>query len=151
VARDSTLKVICVAILANLGIAISKYIAGVVTGSPAMLAEAYHSTADTGNELLLLLGLKRSKRSPDELHPFGHGKAIYFHSLLEAVFIFVVGSAPAAYQGISRIRRPEPPGDPTWNYVVLSIAAAFEFYSWHISRRELLAQAIRSSLAAKIP
>ena len=137
VPRHSTLKVVYAAILANLGIAISKYIAGFVTGSPAMLAEAYHSTADTGNELLLLLGLRRSTRTPDALHPFGHGKAIYFYSLLVAVFIFGVGGALAAYQGISWIRHPEPPGNPVWNYVVLGIAVAFEFYSWRIARQEL--------------
>jgi divalent metal cation (Fe/Co/Zn/Cd) transporter len=77
-----------------------------------MLAEAYHSTADSGNELLLILGLRRSARTPDGLHPFGHGKAIYFYSLLVAVFMFGVGGALAAYQGVSRIRRPESPGDP---------------------------------------
>jgi len=123
VARHSTLKVVYAAILANLGIAISKYIAGFVTGSSAMLAEAYHSTADTGNELLLLLGCGAAQRTPDALHPFGHGKAIYSYSLLVAVFIFGFGGALAAYQGISRIRRPEPPGNPLWNYLVLGIAA----------------------------
>ena len=79
------------AVAANLGISINKFLVASFTGSSAMLAEAFHSTADTGNELLLLLGMKRSARPPDELHPFGHGKALYFYSLLVAVYIFGFG------------------------------------------------------------
>jgi hypothetical protein len=91
VASRSSLRVVYVAIAANLAIAASKYVAAIATGSPAVLAEALHSTADTGNELLLLLGMKRSARKPDALHAFGHGKALYFYSLLVAVFIFGIG------------------------------------------------------------
>jgi len=81
----SSIRIVLIAALANLGIAICKYVTAVFTGSSAMLAEAFHSTADTGNELLLLLGLKRSARPPDELHPYGHGKVLYCYSLLVAV------------------------------------------------------------------
>ena len=84
-------KVVDAAIIANLAIAAAKYTAAALTGSSAMLAEALHSTADTGNELLLLVGMKRSTRPPDELHAYGHGKAPYFYSLLVAVYIFGVG------------------------------------------------------------
>ena len=126
------------AVAANLGISISKFLVASFTGSSAMLAEAFHSTADTGNELLLLLGMKRSARPPDELHPFGHGKALYFYSLLVAVYIFGFGGGLAIYQGVARLRHPQPSGPPTWNYVVLAIATAFDLYSWRISYRELM-------------
>ena len=96
------------AVAANLGISISKFLVASFTGSSAMLAEAFHSTADTGNELLLLLGMKRSARPPDELHPFGHGKALYFYSLLVAVYIFGFGGGLAIYQGVARLRHPQP-------------------------------------------
>jgi len=91
VTSRSSQRVVYVAIATNLAVMVSKYAAAVVTGSSAMLAEAFHSTADAGNELLLLLGMKRSARPADALHPFGHGKALYFYSLLVAVYIFGVG------------------------------------------------------------
>src|SRR5437660_12414067 len=137
-AQRGSKKVIYAAVFANVGIAVCKYVAGAMTGSSAMLAEAFHSTADTGNELLLLLGMKRSARPPDELHPFGHGKALYFYSVLVAVYIVGFGGGLAIYQGVSRLRHPQPSGPPTWNYVVLAIATAFDLYSWRISYRELM-------------
>jgi cation diffusion facilitator family transporter len=133
----SAKKVVYAAIVANIAIAACKFVAAAVTHSSAMAAEAVHSTVDTGNELLLLLGMKRSQRPPDPLHPFGHGKALYFYSLLVAVYIFGVGGAWTIYQGISRLRHPIPPEYMLWNYVVLALAAVFEFYSWIISYREL--------------
>jgi len=115
-------------------------VAALFTGSPAMLAEAVHSTVDTGNELLLLLGMKRSERPPDALHPFGHGKVLYFYSFLVAVYIFALGGGFAIYQGVSHLRHPEEFTHVAWNYAVLAIALAFEFYSWRISYKELLAR-----------
>lgn len=105
-----------------------------------MLAEAFHSTVDMGNELLLLWGLKLSVRPANALHPFGHGKALYFYSLLVAVYIFGIGGGLAVYRGISSLHHPEIPGYTGWNYAVLAVAAAFDFYSWRISYRELLAR-----------
>ena len=105
-----------------------------------MLAEAFHSTADTGNELLLLLGIKRSARPADPLHPFGHGKVLYFYSLLVAVYIFGIGGVLAIHQGISHIRHTQEFTHVGWNYTVLAIAFASEFYSWRISYRELLSR-----------
>ena len=130
-------SVIYAAIFANVAIAICKYIAAAITGSSAMLAEAFHSTADTGNELLLLFGMKRSARPPDKLHPYGHGKVLYFYSLLVAVYIFGVGGGLAVHEGISHLKNPEIPTHPVWNYAVLALAAAFDCYSWFISYREL--------------
>ena len=137
--RAST-KVVLVALATNLAIAVSKYIAAAVTGSSAMFAEAFHSTADAGNELLLLLGIRRSARPPDALHPFGHGKLLYFYSLLVAVYIFGIGGGFSSYQGIHRLLHPQPSSRLGWNYAVLAVAAAFDFYSWRISYRELLAR-----------
>ena len=133
-ARDSR-KIIFIAIIANLAIAGLKSLAATVTKSSAMLAEAIHSAADTGNELLLLLGMRRSARPADALHPFGHGKALYFYSLLVAVYIFAFGGGLSIYEGMSRLRHPILPEHVMWNYLVLAGAAAFEFYSWQISYR----------------
>ena len=134
--RDSR-KVIYAAIAANVAIAICKYAAAILTGSSAMLAEAFHSTADSGNELLLLVGIKRSARPPDALHPYGHGKALYFYSLLVAVYIFGVGGGLAIHDGISHLRHPQLSDHPGWNYAVLVFAVLFELYSWRISYLEL--------------
>jgi cation diffusion facilitator family transporter len=132
--------VIYAAIFANIAIAVCKFAAAAVTGSSAMLAEAFHSTADSGNELLLLWGIKRSARPPDALHPYGYGKALYFYSLLVAVYIFGVGGGLALHEGISHLKHPEIPTHPGWNYTVLALAAVFDFYSWRISYRELRAR-----------
>ena len=121
----SSIRIVLIAALANLGIAICKYVTAVFTASSAMLAEAFHSTADTGNELLLLLGLKRSARPPDELHPYGHGKVLYFYSLLVAVYIFAIGGMFALYQGITHLRSPVLSQHPRWNYAVLAPLANF--------------------------
>ncbi|WP_019142738.1 cation diffusion facilitator family transporter [Noviherbaspirillum massiliense] len=133
-------KVIYAAIAANLGIAISKFIVAGVTGSSAMLAEGVHSTVDTGNELLLLLGVRQSSKPADEWHPFGYGKAMYFWALIVALSVFSLGGGISLYQGIVSLQNPPPLEDPTWNYVVLGLAALFEGYSWNISRRELHAR-----------
>jgi len=130
-------KVIYAAIATNIAIAICKYAAAAFTGSSAMLAEAFHSTADSGNELLLLVGIKRSSRPPDALHPYGHGKALYFYSLLVAVYIFGIGGGLSVYEGISHLRNPQLPERPMWNYGVLALAVICDFYSWVVSYREL--------------
>jgi len=94
-------KIISAAIAANLGIATAKNLAAGITESSAMMAEAVHATVDTGNELLLLLGMNRSRR-PDSLHPYGHGKALYFYSLLVAIYIFALGGGLTVCRGIMR-------------------------------------------------
>ena len=137
VPTPSSKKVVYAAVIANLAIAASKYIAAAVTGSSAMLAEAVHSTVDTGNEFLLLLGIRRSSRPPDALHPYGHGKVLYFYSLLVAVYIFGAGGGFAVYEGISRLHHPQPAEHLGWNYMVLALAVAFDLYSLTLSYREL--------------
>jgi len=114
------------AIGANLLIAISKFFASFFTGSSAMLAEGIHSLVDTGNGLLLLLGIKRSKQKPDKLHPFGYGKEVYFWSFVVSILIFALGGGFAIYEGIHAIQDPHVIEDPTWNYWVLGAAIVFE-------------------------
>jgi cation diffusion facilitator family transporter len=129
--------VIYAAIVANLGIAVSKFIVAAITGSAAMLAEGIHSAVDTGNELLLLIGERNSAKPADKRHPFGYGKALYFWALLVALSVFSLGGGLSIYHGISALRHPEPLEDPMWNYVVLGVSACFEGYSWNVSRKAL--------------
>lgn len=114
------------AIAANLLIAISKFVASFFTGSSAMLAEGIHSVVDTGNGLLLLMGIKKSKQKPDKLHPFGYGKEVYFWSFVVSILIFSLGGGFAIYEGIHHLSHPASLEDPTWNYAVLGAAILFE-------------------------
>lgn len=128
------------AIAANLVIAISKFVAAAFTGSSAMLSEGIHSVADTGNQGLILLGLKRSQKPADEQHPFGHGKELYFWSLIVAIVLFGLGGGLSVYEGITHIQHPSELGSPTWNYVVFGIAFVAEGITWSVALRELLHQ-----------
>lgn len=128
------------ALAANLGIAVVKFIAAYFSGSSAMLSEGIHSTVDSGNELLLLLGINRSKRPADRNHPFGHGKELYFWTLIVSILIFALGGGMSIYEGISHIQHPEPLTDTTWNYVVLLAAMVFEGGSLYIAVRKFLEQ-----------
>jgi cation diffusion facilitator family transporter len=130
-------NVIYAAIVANLAIAAAKFVVALLSGSAAMLAEGIHSAVDTGNELLLLIGEKMSDRPPSPRHPFGYGKAVYFWALIVALSVFTLGGGLSIYHGVHALRHPEPLHDPVWNYVVLAVAAAFEGYSWNVSRKEL--------------
>lgn len=123
------------AIAANLAIAITKFVVAAVTGSSAMLSEAIHSTVDTGNELLLLVGMARSRRPADAMHPFGYGKELYFWSLMVAVLLFSVGGGISAYEGVLHMLDPAPLTDPHWNYIVLAFALVFESISFGIAWR----------------
>ncbi|RKS53092.1 cation diffusion facilitator family transporter [Gillisia mitskevichiae] len=121
------------AIGANLLIAIGKFFAAFFTGSSAMLAEGIHSLVDTGNGLLLLLGIKRSKQEPDEMHPFGYGKEVYFWSFVVSILIFALGGGFAIYEGIHALQDPHIIEDPTWNYGVLIAALVFEGTALYIA------------------
>jgi cation diffusion facilitator family transporter len=126
------------AIAANAVIAVSKFAAGMISGSSAMLSEGIHSVVDTGNELLLLLGIHRSKKPADELHPFGYGKELYFWSLIVAILLFGLGGGMSIYEGISHLQHPAVIRDPTWNYVVLGVAFLAEGTSWAIALKKFL-------------
>jgi cation diffusion facilitator family transporter len=126
------------AIAANFIIAVTKFVAALLTRSSAMLSEEIHSLVDMGNQLLLLCGIKRSRRPPDEQHPFGHGKELYFWSLIVAMLLFGLGGGMSFYEGVRHLRHPSPLGDPTWNYVVLGIAAIAEGAAWWVALKELL-------------
>ncbi|MDT0641826.1 cation diffusion facilitator family transporter [Zunongwangia sp. F363] len=121
------------AIIANVLIAISKFVAAFFTGSSAMLAEGIHSVVDTGDGLLLLLGVSRSQRKADKHHPFGYGKEVYFWSFVVSILIFALGGGFAIYEGIHSLQHPELIDDPTWNYIVLGAAFLFEGTSLLIS------------------
>lgn len=135
----SAKKTIYAAMAANFAIAIVKFVAASITGSSAMLSEGIHSVVDTGNEFLLLLGLRLSKKPADDSHPFGYGQELYFWTLIVALFIFAIGGGMSLYEGIDHIKHPEPLSDPFWNYVVLGFAVVFEGYSWNVALQEFLA------------
>lgn len=129
------------AVGANLLIAVAKALAAFITRSSAMVSEAIHSAVDTGNELLLLLGQRRMRRPPDDAHPFGHGKELYFWSLVVAIVVFGAGGGMSIFEGVSRLRsHGERPRDAAWSYAVLAAAAVFEGGSWIVSARALYAR-----------
>ncbi len=146
----SAKKTIYAAMAANFAIAIIKFIAASITGSSAMLSEGIHSVVDTGNELLLLLGIRQSKQPADDSHPFGYGQELYFWTLIVALFIFAIGGGMSIYEGINHVQHPEPLTDPFWNYVVLGLAVLFEGYSWNVALQEFLASKNEDSFWAAI-
>jgi len=145
--------VIYAALAANLGIAVAKFVAAAFSGSSSMLTEGVHSVVDSLNQVLLLYGQHRGRRPPDEAHPFGYGRELYFWSFVVAILIFAVGSGVSIYEGVVHIADPEPLGDSMLNYVVLAIAFAMEGASWFFAMREFASsvrgthwwQAIRAS------
>lgn len=126
-------KVIFAALIGNSLIAVTKFIASALTGSSAMLAEGIHSTVDTGNQLLLLLGLKKAKKPADKNFPFGHGKEVYFWSFIVAIMIFGVGAGISIYEGIHSLMNPHPIEDVLINYIVLGLAMVFEGFAWYFA------------------
>jgi cation diffusion facilitator family transporter len=129
-------KVVYAALAGNLAIAATKFAAAALTGSSAMLSEGVHSLVDTGNQVLLLHGLRRARLPADERFPFGHGKEIYFWSFVVALLVFAVGAGVSFYEGVHHLLHPEPIMRPMVNYVVLAIAALFEGGSWAFAYRE---------------
>ena len=118
------------AIAGNLAIAVIKFVAAAFTGSSAMLSEAIHSLVDTGNGGLMLLGVHKSREPADADHPFGHGRELYFWTLIVAILVFAVGGGMSVYEGISHLSHPTVPGNPAWSYAVLGSAFVFEGTSW---------------------
>ena len=134
--RMSSKLAIYAAIAANVAIAATKLVVAGITGSSAMLSEGIHSSVDSFNGVLLLVGIRLSQRPATPEHPFGHGKELYFWSLIVAVLIFGLGGGISFYEGVQHIRHPQPLQNPTWNYVVLGAAALFEGISFAIALRQ---------------
>lgn len=129
-------KAIVAAFSANLGIAIAKFVAFVLTGSSALLAEGVHSLADTGNQALLLLGGRRSGRRADDEHPFGYGRERFFWAFVVALVLFSLGAMFAIYEGIHKLQHPEKPDNAVVAFVVLGVAVILEAYSFRTAMNE---------------
>ncbi|MEZ4399828.1 MAG: cation diffusion facilitator family transporter [Kofleriaceae bacterium] len=127
-------------LVVNLVIAVAKGVAAALTGSGAMLAETIHSFADCANQLLLLLGIKQAQRPPSASHPLGHGRALYFWSFIVALLLFSGGGVFSIYEGLHKIRHPEPVGDITAGLVVLGLAILLEGYATIGNLREMKAR-----------
>src|SRR5713101_4994643 len=132
----STNRVVYAALLGNILVTATKFGAAALTGSSAMLSESVHSLIDTGNEVLLLHGLRRAAKPPDEEHPFGHGREVYFWSFVVALLVFAVGAGVSFYEGIQHVLNPTPIQRPFVNYVVIALALVFEGASWRVAYRE---------------
>jgi len=132
----SSKKVIYAALFGNGAIAISKFVASAITGSSAMFSEGIHSVVDTGNQALLLFGLRQAKKPADKNYPFGHGKEIYFWSFIVAILIFAVGSGLSIFKGIAHIKHPEVITSPHINYIVLGLAILIEAFVFYIALKE---------------
>jgi cation diffusion facilitator family transporter len=133
---SSSKKVIIAALVGNTLVATTKFIASAITGSSAMFSEAIHSVVDTGNQVLLLYGLKRAAQPADERFPFGHGKEVYFWSFVVAILIFAVGAGISIYEGIHSLRIPREMSNPLVNYIVLGLAILFEGAAWYFAWKE---------------
>lgn len=145
--------VVWAALGGNLAIAVCKVVAASFTGSSAMWSESVHSLVDTGNQWLMLLGMRRSSRPPSETHPFGHGLELYFWSFIVAIMIFGLGAGVSIYQGVDKFLHPGPIQNVWVNYLVLTFGVVFEGGVWIFALREFRRQnrrlgwirAIRSS------
>ncbi len=129
-------KVIFAALAGNSLIALTKFVAAALTGSSAMLSEGIHSLVDTGNQVLLLYGLRRAGRPPDEHFPYGYGKEVYFWSFVVAILIFAVGAGVSIYEGVHALSGPREIENPLVNYVVLGLAMLFEGAAWLFAFKE---------------
>jgi cation diffusion facilitator family transporter len=135
-AAGSSKKVIFAALAGNFLIAVTKFAAALWTGSSAMLSEGVHSLVDTGNQGLLLYGHHRANRPPDERHPLGFGRELYFWSFIVALLVFALGAGVSLYEGIAHILDPHPITDPIVNYAVIALSVVFEGISWRMALRE---------------
>ncbi|MBK1659991.1 cation diffusion facilitator family transporter [Paracraurococcus ruber] len=135
-AQGGSRRVILAALAGNLAIAATKFAAALYTGSSAMLSEAIHSTVDTGNQGLLLLGLRRAARPPGPQHPFGHGMELYFWAFVVALLIFALGGAVSILEGWRKVVAPHPVESAWINFAVLGAAVLFEGLSFRVALRE---------------
>lgn len=145
-ATSGSKLVVLAALAGNSAIAATKFAAAFYTGSSAMLSEAIHSLVDSGNQALLLYGLKRAGRPADSAHPFGYGMEIYFWAFVVAILLFSIGAGVAIYEGVHKIQAPTPISDPAINYVVLALAIGFEAVAWWMAFKEFQKTRQRSFL-----
>jgi cation diffusion facilitator family transporter len=129
-------KAIYAAFAANLLIAITKFIAGSITRSASMISEGIHSVVDSTNQLLILYGVRISRKPADQAHPFGYGKELYFWSFIVSILIFSLGGGLSIYHGVQFIIAPVEQGNPTINYIVLGTSCIFEGTSFIIAMKE---------------
>ena len=134
--KHSDKKIIYAALFGNSAIAVMKFIVAFISGSTAMLAEGFHSTADSVNQVMLLVGHSRSARPADDQHPFGYGKELYFWAFVVAVSIFVVGAALSIYEGVHKTIHPKPVKSLALSLAVLGISILFEAYPWWVAFSE---------------
>lgn len=135
-ASHGSKRVIYAALIGNSLIAVSKFAAASITGSSAMFSESVHSLVDTGNQALLLHGIKRATRKADAQHPFGYAQEIYFWAFVVAIMVFAVGAGVSMYEGVHKVMHPEPVTSPYINYIVLGLAMIFEGFAWAIAFKE---------------
>ncbi len=140
-------KAIIAALMANIGIAISKFVAFIFTGSSSMLSEAIHSVADSSNQVLLLVGNKRSQKPADEKHPFGYGRRRFVYGFIVAVVLFLIGGLFSLYEGLHKWQDPEPLNDWWIAVLVLVIAIGLETVSFRTALREANKSRGKRSLA----
>ncbi len=122
-------RVIVTALIANVGIAVAKFVAAAITGSSAMLTEGVHSLVDSTNQVLLLYGGRRASKPADAIHPLGYGRELYFWSFVVAIMVFALGAGVSIYEGILHVLHPEHGGSPLVAYIVLGISFALEGWS----------------------
>ena len=134
-AHSGSKTVIYAALGGNLLISVLKFIAATITGSAAMLSEAIHSLVDTGNQLLLLYGLKRAAKPASHSHPFGYGLQLYFWTFVVAILIFGLGAGVSIYHGVEKLKHPEPVQHVFVNYIILALSMVFEGYVWLVALR----------------
>jgi cation diffusion facilitator family transporter len=137
--RDGSRKAIVAAFLANLGIAIVKFVGFLFTRSASLLAESIHSVADTSNQGLLFLGGVRSRRSADSEHPFGYGRERYFWAFVVAVVLFLLGGVFAIFEGVDKLRHPHELESPAWAVVIVIVGLGLEGFSLRTAVREATA------------
>src|SRR4051812_27240296 len=125
-----TRQAVIAAIAGNVLIAAAKFVAAALSGSAAMLSEAFHSLVDTGNDVLMLYGMRVSRRAPDMEHPFGYGHELYFWTLVVGILFFALGGGMSIVTGVMHIAQAKPPEDVGWGYAVIAAAMLFEGGSW---------------------
>ena len=128
-ADSGSLTAILWALFANAGIALAKFAAAAYTGSGAMLAEAIHSLADCGNQVLLLVGLRQAKAGASEIHPLGTGRVVYFYAMMVALLLFLLGGLFSVYEGVHRLQHPEDVDEPLVALAVLAVSLVLEAFS----------------------